>query len=178
MTDYLNASTEPKLRAIAEEELVKAHATTLIEVRCVRRCLLIGGVCIPAYLPVYMHTCLCIQSITQPHTHPTPQPPQMENSGCKVMLRDDKVEDLRRMYALFSRVPPTLEGLRASMAEFVRAAGRELVADQEQQKACGGGILKAAVGHGPYGSVRSVCFIRLTSLPPTPTMPDRSRSTS
>lgn len=33
----------------------------------------------------------------------------MENSGCKVMLRDDKVEDLRRMYALFSRVPPTLE---------------------------------------------------------------------
>ncbi len=31
--DYLNASTEPKLRAIVEEELVKAHATTLIEAR-------------------------------------------------------------------------------------------------------------------------------------------------
>lgn len=33
VTDYLNASTEPKLRAIVEEELVKAHATTLVEVR-------------------------------------------------------------------------------------------------------------------------------------------------
>lgn len=38
-------------------------------------------------------------------------------------------------YALFARVPPTLEGLRIALAEFVRAAGRELVADQEQQKA-------------------------------------------
>lgn len=36
MTDYLNASTEPKLRAIVEEELVKVHATTLIEVRSLR----------------------------------------------------------------------------------------------------------------------------------------------
>ncbi len=50
------------------------------------------------------------------------------------MLRDDKLEDLRRMYALFSRVPPTLDGVRLAMAEFVRASGRELVADQEQQK--------------------------------------------
>ena len=63
----------------------------------------------------------------------------MENSGCKIMLRDDKLDDLRRMYALFARVPPTLEGLRGAMAEFVRAAGRELVADQEQQKVCGFG---------------------------------------
>lgn len=110
----------------------------------------------------------------------------MENSGCKVMLRDDKVEDLRRMYALFSRVPPTLEasqlviyihlspnvcsfvypnsqpptphihpnhpqGLRASMAEFVRAAGRELVADQEQQKASGGGV------DGWMGEISGLC---------------------
>lgn len=53
------------------------------------------------------------------------------------MLRDDKLADLKRMYQLFQRVPPTLDGLRAAMAEFVRAAGRELVADQEQQKVGG-----------------------------------------
>jgi hypothetical protein len=29
---YLNASTEPKLRAIAEQELVQTHTTTLVEV--------------------------------------------------------------------------------------------------------------------------------------------------
>lgn len=30
---YLNASTEPKLRCITEQELVQAHATALVEVR-------------------------------------------------------------------------------------------------------------------------------------------------
>ena len=29
---YVNASTEPKLRAIVEQELVQKHATTLVEV--------------------------------------------------------------------------------------------------------------------------------------------------
>ncbi|TVU20870.1 hypothetical protein EJB05_30471 [Eragrostis curvula] len=29
-----------------------------------------------------------------------------ENSGCKVLLRDDKVEDLSRMYRLFNRIKP------------------------------------------------------------------------
>ena len=33
----------------------------------------------------------------------------MENSGVVAMLRDERVDDLRRMYDLFTRVPPTLE---------------------------------------------------------------------
>lgn len=95
VADYLNASTEPKLRAIVEEELVKAHAPTLIEVR--------GLTTTTATCPV--------ESKARASTHPlrsqgifsttlpaTLTPHQMENSGCKVMLRDDKLEDLRRMY--------------------------------------------------------------------------------
>ena len=47
VAQYLNQSTEPKLRMIAEHELCEVHATTLVE---------------------------------------------MENSGCRCMLRDDKIE--------------------------------------------------------------------------------------
>jgi len=87
--NYLDRSTEGKLRVIVEEELVKAHATTLVE---------------------------------------------MEGSGCKAMFRDNKVEDLKRMYELFVRVPATLEELRGAMSEYVKAAGRALVADQERER--------------------------------------------
>ncbi|CAM9725172.1 unnamed protein product [Ectocarpus sp. 12 AP-2014] len=59
---------------------------------------------------------------------------EMENSGCTSMFRDDKIEDLRRMYDLFSRVPITLEDLRRSMCEYVKATGKALVTDQESAK--------------------------------------------
>mmetsp|Transcript_16824 Transcript_16824/g.22614 ORF Transcript_16824/g.22614 Transcript_16824/m.22614 type:complete len:732 (-) Transcript_16824:417-2612(-) len=58
----------------------------------------------------------------------------MENSGCVPMLRDDKVEDLKRMYELFSRVPTTLDWLRDCMCRYVKKVGRELVSDQERVK--------------------------------------------
>ncbi|CAM9805306.1 unnamed protein product [Choristocarpus tenellus] len=59
---------------------------------------------------------------------------EMENSGCIPMFRDDKVDDLRRMYDLFSRVPSTLEELRGSMCDYVKTTGRALVTDQESAK--------------------------------------------
>eukprot|EP00903_Cladosiphon_okamuranus_P018135 g16689.t1 len=59
---------------------------------------------------------------------------EMENSGCTSMFRDDKIEDLRRMYDLFSRVPMTLDELRRSMCEYVKATGKALVTDQESAK--------------------------------------------
>merc|ERR1711998_250446 len=59
---------------------------------------------------------------------------EMENSGCVAMLHDDKVEDLKRMYALFPRVPSTLDCLRNCMCEYVKKIGRELVSDQERVK--------------------------------------------
>ncbi|CAM9533464.1 unnamed protein product [Chrysoparadoxa australica] len=56
---------------------------------------------------------------------------EMDNSGCVPMLKDDKLEDLGRMYSLFSRVPHTLNDLRGAICDFVKKTGRELVADQE-----------------------------------------------
>lgn len=41
-----------------------------------------------------------------------------------------QIEDLRRMYDLFSRVPMTLDELRRSMCEYVKATGKALVTDQ------------------------------------------------
>ena len=38
----------------------------------------------------------------------------MDNSGCICLMRDDKLDDLKRMYALFSRVPSTLDNLRGN----------------------------------------------------------------
>jgi cullin 3 len=58
----------------------------------------------------------------------------MENSGAVSMFRDDKVEDLKRMYQLFDRVPATLTLLRESMGEYVKHTGSNLVRDQEKQK--------------------------------------------
>ncbi|KAL6509567.1 Cullin-1 [Orobanche gracilis] len=34
---------------------------------------------------------------------------EKEHSGCHALLRDDKIEDLSRMYRLFSKVPRGLE---------------------------------------------------------------------
>ena len=54
----------------------------------------------------------------------------MEHSGCIAMLRDERIDDLRRMYDLFTRVPHTLECLREAVCEHVKRTGRELVTDQ------------------------------------------------
>ena len=59
---------------------------------------------------------------------------KMENSGAVSMFKDDKVDDLRRMYKLFSRVPSTLGLLRESMSDFVKLTGSNLVRDQDQKK--------------------------------------------
>lgn len=45
-----------------------------------------------------------------------------------------QVEDLKRMYDLFTRVPSTLDCLRNCMCEYVKKIGRELVSDQERVK--------------------------------------------
>ena len=39
---------------------------------------------------------------------------EMDGSGSICLMRDDKVDDLKRMYILFSRVPSTLDVLRGT----------------------------------------------------------------
>eukprot|EP00743_Colponemidia_sp_Colp-15_P002799 GILK01003029.1.p1 GENE.GILK01003029.1~~GILK01003029.1.p1 ORF type:complete len:733 (-),score=137.04 GILK01003029.1:128-2326(-) len=59
---------------------------------------------------------------------------EMENSGCVAMFRDNKIEDLARMYNLFSRVPATLTEMRDALSAYVKEIGKALVTDQEKLK--------------------------------------------
>ena len=57
-------------------------------------------------------------------THYEQQLLEKENSGCHALLRDDKVEDLSRMYRLFARVP---KGLDPVALIFKQVGGRSLL---------------------------------------------------
>ncbi len=59
---------------------------------------------------------------------------EMENSGCVAMFQDDRLDDLRRMYTLFHRVPTTLDILRDFMGTYVKKTGLAIVSDNENQK--------------------------------------------
>ncbi len=58
----------------------------------------------------------------------------MDGSGMVPMMRDDKLDDLRRMYALFSRVPPCLDLLRDGMAKYLMQCGQDIIDGQETAK--------------------------------------------
>ena len=59
---------------------------------------------------------------------------EMEHSGLVSMLRDDKVDDLHRMYLLFGRVANGLALMRDVMSNYLREVGKALVMDEERQK--------------------------------------------
>ena len=52
---------------------------------------------------------------------------EMENSGLVSLLREDKYEDLARMYALFKRVDGGLDLIRSVMGTYLKDTGRQLV---------------------------------------------------
>ncbi|KAK4732227.1 hypothetical protein R3W88_025215 [Solanum pinnatisectum] len=56
---------------------------------------------------------------------------EKEHSGCRVLLRDDKVEDLSRMYRLFHKIPKGLEPVSNMFKEHVVAEGMVLVQQAE-----------------------------------------------
>ncbi len=58
----------------------------------------------------------------------------MEHSGCVCMLRDDKVDDLKRMYNLFGRVSNGHTIMRDIISAYVRETGKALIMDEEKQK--------------------------------------------
>lgn len=58
----------------------------------------------------------------------------MENSGEVSMLRDNKVEDLKRMYNLFGRVSEGHPLMREILSNYVRETGKALILDEEKQK--------------------------------------------
>jgi len=58
----------------------------------------------------------------------------MENSGLISMLKEDKIEDLKRMYNLFNRVSDGLNLMKEVISNYVREIGKEIVMDEEKTK--------------------------------------------
>lgn len=58
----------------------------------------------------------------------------METSGLCCMLRDKKLNDLKRMYALLTRVPSCLDLLRDAVGRYIGKCGLEIVENQETTK--------------------------------------------
>lgn len=58
----------------------------------------------------------------------------MENSGCIAMLRDDKIEDLKRMYKLFGCVVNGHNIMREIITKYIKETGESLIMDEEKQK--------------------------------------------
>ncbi|KAL3634599.1 Cullin-1 [Castilleja foliolosa] len=56
---------------------------------------------------------------------------EKEHSGCHALLRDDKVEDLSRMYRLFSKIPRGLEPVANIFKQHVTTEGTALVKQAE-----------------------------------------------
>nr|XP_027189145.1 cullin-1-like [Cicer arietinum] len=52
---------------------------------------------------------------------------EKEHSGCHALLRDDKVEDLSRMFRLFSKIPRGLDPVSSIFKQCVTEEGTELV---------------------------------------------------
>lgn len=52
---------------------------------------------------------------------------QKEHSGCAALLRDDKTDDLARMYRLFSRISKGLDPITDCFKEHVESEGMKLV---------------------------------------------------
>ncbi|GMY16840.1 cullin-1 [Fagus crenata] len=52
---------------------------------------------------------------------------EKEHSGCRALLRDDKVEDLSRMYRLYHKIPKGLDPVSTIFKQHVTAEGTALV---------------------------------------------------
>jgi len=56
------------------------------------------------------------------------------SSGAIPMFTKDMLDDLKRMYRLFSRIPSSLTILKDEMRSFVRESGEKIVSDEENKK--------------------------------------------
>uniref|UniRef100_A0A2P2KIJ1 Cullin-1 n=3 Tax=Rhizophora mucronata TaxID=61149 RepID=A0A2P2KIJ1_RHIMU len=57
---------------------------------------------------------------------------EKEHSGCRALLRDDKVEDLSRMYRLYRDIPKGLEPVATIFKQHITAEGTVLVQQAEE----------------------------------------------
>jgi len=92
---------------------------------------------------------------------------EMENSGLVTLLRDDKYDDLARMYSLFRRVDSGSALIRTVMSDHVKEVGKQLVQDPDRCKVRGGGLAAHRVAHPlPFSCISGARELeRLITLP-------------
>lgn len=66
-------------------------------------------------------------------------------SGVATMLRDDRLTDLKKMYELFQRVPPTVEFIRTTLSSCVKQSGEGLINDYERGAADAGTFVRGVL---------------------------------
>ncbi|KAG0575693.1 hypothetical protein M758_5G025700 [Ceratodon purpureus] len=81
---------------------------------------------------------------------------EKEHSGCHTLLRDDKVDDLSRMYRLFFRIPKGLEPVAAIFRQHVTDEGTALVKQAEDAASNKKAEKKDTVGVQEQAFVRKV----------------------
>jgi len=55
----------------------------------------------------------------------------MPNSGLVIMMKEDKIAEIKKMYTLLSRVPGTLDFMRDCMGNYVKDNGMAIVASED-----------------------------------------------
>lgn len=108
---YLDESTESRIVEVVEEELIKKHMKTIVEV---------------SSFPVQL--CINYKIVFFCGV-------QMENSGVVYMLKHQKTEDLACMYKLFGRVSDGLKTMADCVSQYLREQGKALVQEEEHQPA-------------------------------------------
>ncbi|KAJ6719735.1 CULLIN 3B [Salix purpurea] len=81
---------------------------------------------------------------------------EKEHSGCHALLRDDKVEDLSRMFRLFSKIPRGLDPVSSIFKQHVTAEGTALVKQAEDAASSKKADKKDVVGLQEQVFVRKV----------------------
>eukprot|EP01018_Ginkgo_biloba_P007037 Gb_00939 [translate_table: standard] len=79
-----------------------------------------------------------------------------EHSGCHALLRDDKVDDLSRMYRLFCRVPKGLEPIAQIFKQHVTTEGTTLVKQAEDAASSKKAEKRDTVGMQEQAFVRKI----------------------
>ena len=136
-TRYLDASTEERITKVVEDELIKAHMHTIVEVGL--------------FVFVCLSVCVYIVCVLRAHLQPCFMLfVKMEISGVVHMLKTNKKDDLHCMYKLFTRVQDGgLKTIIDCMSSFLRDTGKALVMEEEDDAAGRNAILFVQV-YTPY----------------------------
>ncbi|OMO57825.1 hypothetical protein COLO4_35078 [Corchorus olitorius] len=72
---------------------------------------------------------------------------EKENSGCRVLLRDDKVDDLSRMFRLYSQITKGLDPVSIMFKQHITSEGMALIQQAEDAAASKEASSSSAGGH-------------------------------